>query len=109
MDSTEGEGGLRMEADENGFDEFDQNGKQSKDQNGKKEIRVKEDMSDSGEQVNGDKVKEGEDGVEKVEKEEVVAAVETLSRLSDRGKPWISTIYNTGWHVSFSLFIITHY
>ena len=99
-----------MEADKDGVEEFEQNGTEVEDKNGKKEIRMKEDMSDLGEQVNGDKVKEVKvDVVEKEDRvEEVVAPVETFPRLSDRGKPWIATIYNTGSHLSFSSFILTH-
>ena len=112
MNSTERDEGMRVEADKDGVEEFDQNGKEVEDRNGKKEIRTKEEMSDLCEQVNGDKVKEEEDdGVEKVEKEEkveVVAPVETFPRLSDRGKPWIATIYNTGSHLSFLFFMLTH-
>ena len=109
MNSTESDGGVRVEADKDGVEEFEQNGKEVEDQNGKEEIRMKEEMSGLCEQVNGDKVKEEEDGVEKEERvEELVAPVETLSRLSDRGKPWIATIYNTGSHLSFLIFMLTH-
>ena len=91
-----------VDNDENGKDIKDQNGKDIKDQNGREQIGVK--VQEETSELNGkvkrvrvkeevDKVKEEEDGVEKVE-EEVDAALE--SRLSDRGKPWISTIYNTG-------------
>ena len=110
MNSTESDGGVRVEADKDGVEEFEQNGKEVEDQNGKEEIRMKEEMSDLCEQVNGDKVKEEEeDGVEKEERvEEVVAPVKTLSRLSDRGKPWIATIYNTGSHSYFSCSLIVN-
>ena len=94
----------RGRTDENDIEEVDndENGKDIKDQNGREQIGVK--VQEETSELNGkvkrvrvkeevDKVKEEEDGVEKVE-EEVDAALE--SRLSDRGKPWISTIYNTG-------------
>ena len=110
MNSTERDGGVRVEADKDGVDEFEQNGKEVQDHNGKEEVRMKEEMSDLGEQVNGDKVKEVKvDVVEKEDRvEEVVAPVETFPRLSDRGKPWIATIYNTGSHFTFLFFMLTY-
>ena len=69
-----------------------------KDRNGKEEISVKLERKTSG---LGEKVKEEVDNKVKVKEEDKVKkeeedGVEILSRLSERGKPWISTIYNTG-------------
>ena len=109
----------RGRTDENDIEEVDndENGKEIKDQNGREKIGVK--VQEETSELNGkvkrvrvkeevdkvDKVKEEEDGVEKVE-EEVDAALE--SRLSDRGKPWISTIYNTGKPFFSAFFLLTH-
>ena len=114
MNSTErdGDGGRGVKAGEeiDQKTESGQNVKEIKDQNGKEEISVKvqDELDGLGEQVKGDQVEEEEDKVEKV-KEEVDKVevkeedgVETFSRLSDRGKPWISTIYNTGSLLSSS-------
>ena len=111
------------EVDQDGKTESEQNVSEIRDQLGKEEISVKvqDETSGLGEKVEGDQVKEEEDKVDKVKeevdkvdkvKEEVdnVKAkegdgVEALSRVSERGKPWISTIYNTGSLCSSSLLL----
>ena len=104
MNSAERDGGggggkAGGEIDKNGKTETEQNVKEIKDQNGKEEISVKVqgETSGLGEEVKGDQVKVEEDKVkEDMDKVKVEDGVETLSRLSESGKPWISTIYNTG-------------
>ena len=101
------------EVDQDGKTESEQNVSEIRDQLGKEEISVKvqDETSGLGEKVEGDQVKEEEDKVDKV-KEEVDNVkvkegdgVEALSRVSVRGKPWISTIYNTGSLCSSSLLL----
>ena len=108
MNSTEKDE-RRVQANENdGVEEIEQEEKEGKrvvDQNGKEEKSVQEEMSQFGEKVKGERLK-NEDKVDKVE-ENVAGEEENSSRLSDRGKPWISTIYNTGTHnYSSSVFLI---
>ena len=111
MNSTEKDE-RRVQANENdGVEEIEQEEKEGKrvvDQNGKEEKSVQEEMSQFGEKVKGERLK-NEDKVDKVDKveENVAGEEENSSRLSDRGKPWISTIYNTGTHnYSSSVFLI---
>ena len=108
MNSTEKDE-RRVQANENdGVEEIEQEEKEGKrvvDQNGKEEKIVQEEMSQFGEKVKGERLK-NEDKVDKVE-ENIAGEEENSSRLSDRGKPWISTIYNTGTHnYSSSVFLI---
>ena len=108
MNSTEKDE-RRVQANENdGVEEIEQEEKEGKrvvDQNGKEEKSVQEEMSQFGEKVKGERLK-NEDKVDKVE-ENIAGEEENSSRLSDRGKPWISTIYNTGTHnYSSSVFLI---
>ena len=105
MNSTEKDE-RRVQANENdGVEEIEQEEKEGKrvvDQNGKEEKSVQEEMSQFGEKVKGERLK----NVDKVE-ENIAGKEENSSRLSDRGKPWISTIYNTGTHnYSSSVFLI---
>ena len=105
MNSTEKDE-RRVQANENeGVEEIEQEEKEGKrvvDQNGKEEKIVQEEMSQFGEKVKGERLK-NEDKVE----ENIAGEEENSSRLSDRGKPWISTIYNTGTHnYSSSVFLI---
>ena len=111
MNSTEKDE-RRVQANENeGVEEIEQEEKEGKrvvDQNGKEEKSVQEEMSQFGEKVKGERLK-NEDKVDKVDKveENIAGEEENSSRLSDRGKPWISTIYNTGTHnYSSSVFLI---
>ena len=97
------------EVDQDGKTESEQNVSEIRDQLGKEEISVKvqDETSGLGEKVEGDQVKEEEDKVDKVKEEvdKVEVKDEDLSRLSERGKPWISTIYNTGSLCSSSLLL----
>ena len=108
MNSTEKDE-RRVQANENdGVEEIEQEEKEGKrvvDQNGKEEESVQEEMSQFGEKVKGERLK-NQDKEDKVE-ENIAGEEENSSRLSDRGKPWISTIYNTGTHnYSSSVFLI---
>ena len=110
------------EVDQDGKTESEQNVSEMRDQNGKEiSVTVQDETSGLGEKVEGDHVKEEENKVDKVKEEEDKVdkvkeevdnvkereedGVEALSRLSERGKPWISTIYNTGSLCSSSLLL----
>ena len=110
LKERDGEGGRRQSVEEGEVkdqhveegEEKDQHVKSDqnviKDRNGKEEISVKLEGETSG---LGEKVKEEVDNKVKVKEKDKVKkeeedGVEILSRLGESGKPWISTIYNTG-------------
>ena len=101
MNSTERDGEVGRQPVEEG-EVKDQHVKSDqnviKDQNGKEEISVEVEGETCG---LGEMVKEEVENKVKVKEEDKVEneegdGEEILSRLGESGKPWISTIYNTG-------------